>query len=283
MTWRWASLADEADTLNGSADRYETIPLDRLIISDSNVRRRDIVADVDELARSIQQHGLQQPIVVQEKGDRFEIIIGQRRYLAYRELGRHAIPAKILAKPLDEMQAKVASFSENVQRRELAPRDKADACQYLFERLGSVRAVAEHLGVTEPTVRKWLGYAAVPETLKELVEQEKISRTQAVRLWETQEEKKAVEIAELIGERKPPPEDQRRILTAAEEMPDRSVDVILRRAEQLRHETQITFILPEKWSRAIDSAAKQLDKEPSEIARDATIEWLQRYEFFADT
>ena len=276
-------MAGEAETLNGSGDRYETVPLDRLIISDSNVRRRDIIADVDELARSIQEHGLQHPIVVQEKGDKFEIIIGQRRYLAYRELGRDAIPAKILAKPLDEMQAKVASFSENVQRRELAPRDKADACQYLLERLGSIRAVAEHLGVSEPTVRKWVGYAAVPETLKELVEQEKISRTQAVRLWETQqEEEKAVEIAQLIGERKPPRDEQRRILTAAEELPDRSVDVILRRAEELKHQTEITFILPEKWSRAIASAAEQLDKEPGEIARDATIEWLQRYEFFAD-
>lgn len=267
---------------NKSADRYERVRLDRLIISDSNVRRRDIIADVDELARNIERHGLQQPIVVQRIGDKFEILIGQRRYLAARELGWRDIPARIIDEPLGEMEAKVASFSENALRRDLEPRDKADVCQYLYDRLGSVKGVAEHLGVSEPTVRKWLGYAAVPEALKTLVDEGSISRPQAERLWAgIPDEEKAVEIGRLIGEQKPPPKDQSRIITAAEELPDRSIPTILRRAEELKTKVEIHFILPEKWARAMANAAKRLEKDAGDIARDATIEWLDRYDFFA--
>lgn len=261
---------------------YDSVPLDKLVISDSNVRRRAITADVDELARNIDMHGLQQPIVVWEEAGKFEILIGQRRYLAAKQLGWKDIPARILDEPLDEMEAKVASFSENTLRRDLEPRDKADVCQYLYDRLESVRAVAEHVGVSEPTVRKWLGYAAVPESLKTLVDEGGISRGQAQRLWAgVPDEAKAVEVARLITEKNPPSQDQSRIITAAEELPSRSIETIVERAEELKTLLDIHFILPEQWSRAMDMASKRLDREASDIARDATIEWLDRAGFFA--
>lgn len=265
------------------ADRYDTVALDKLVISDSNVRRHAITADVDELARNIDMHDLQQPIVVWEKDGKFEILIGQRRYLAAKQLGWKDIPARILDEPLDEMEAKVASFSENTLRRDLEPRDKADVCQYLYDNLGSsVRAVAEHVGVSEPTVRKWLGYAAVPEPLKVLVEEGGITRGQAQRLWAgVPDEAKAVEVGQLITEKKPPPQDQSRIITAAEELPSRSIETIIERAEELKTLVDIHFILPEQWSRAMDMASKRLDREASDIARDATIEWLDKAGFFA--
>ena len=263
--------------------RYEPVPLDKLVISDSNVRRRAITADVDDLARNIDMHDLQQPIVVWEKGGKFELLIGQRRYLAAKQLGWKDIPARILDEPLDEMEAKIASFSENALRRDLEPRDKAEVCQYLYDRLGSsVRAVAEHVGVSEPTVRKWLGYAAVPESLKTLVDEGGISRGQAQRLWAgVPEEAKAVEVGKHITETKPAPKDQTRIITAAEELPSRSMESILERAEEMKHLVDIHFILPEQWSRAMDMASKRLDREADDIARDATIEWLDKAGFFA--
>jgi ParB family chromosome partitioning protein len=220
--------------------------------------------------------GLQQPIVVQQKGDKFEILIGQRRYLAAKQLGWEVIDARIEGKQRSELEAKVLSFSENVQRRDLSPRDKADACKYLLDRLGSARAVAEHLGVSEPTVRKWLGYAAVPDRLKALVEEDKLSVPLVTRISQhVHDEDRAVAIAEKIAEMKPAKEHQDRILDAVEESPDRSVDVILRRAEETRVRKEITFVLPEKWATAIDRASKQLERGADEIARDATIEWLE--------
>ena len=126
------------------------IPLADLDISELNVRRREITADLDDLIQSLDRFGLQQPIVVMPKGDRFSIVTGQRRYLAAKHLGWDEIHALVLAEPLDDVDATIISFSENIQRRELSAQDKADACSFLMERLGSVREVAKELGISQP-------------------------------------------------------------------------------------------------------------------------------------
>lgn len=132
---------------------YQEISLDQLEVAEANVRRRELGADLDQLAHSMATFGLQQPIVVQPKGDRYEILIGQRRYSAAKQLGWTTIPARILAEALDPIAAKIVSFSENVQRRDLAPKDKADVCRFLLDRLGTVRRVSEHIGISEQTWR----------------------------------------------------------------------------------------------------------------------------------
>lgn len=259
---------------------YPTIPLDQLEISESNVRHRDITANLDELANSMESIGLQQPIVVQKKDDRYAIVIGQRRYLAAKQLGWEEISARILEEAVDELQAKVLSFSENVQRRELAPRDKADACKYLLEKLGTVKEVADSLGVSEPTVRKWLQYAVVPERLKSMVEANQITRQVATRIAQhVPDEARAAAIAEKIVNEGPTKEERDRILEAVEEFPERSVEVILERAHERRIRKEITFVLPERWAVALEKATKKLDADASDIARSATIEWLEAREY----
>ncbi len=257
--------------------RPESIPLDRLVVSQSNVRHRDIVADIDELARSMELYGLQQPIVVQEIGDgRYEIVIGQRRYLAAKQLGWERIDARVCTTPLNPFQARVVSFSENVQRRDLAPRDKADVCRLMLDELGSVRGVARHLGISEPTVRKWLGFAAVPDDLKAMVDAKEITAPQAITIAQhIADESKAVSIARRMVQIKAPKAHRDRIIAAIEEVPDGPVDVIFRRAEEKRLEKRILVVLPEKWALAMDRASRELELEPTDIARDAVIEWLE--------
>jgi ParB family chromosome partitioning protein len=276
-------LVAKSRSSNNSDDTYTNIPLDQLTVSDSNVRRRDIIADVDELSKNIEKHELQQPIVVQPAdGGKYEIVIGQRRYLAYKQLRKPTIPAKVVSR-LDPLTATVLSFSENVQRRDLAPRDKAEACLYMLHELKSIRAVAEELGISELTVRKWVGYAGVPEELKSRVEEGKITRGQASRIWHAVSEvNQAVVISDLIAEEQPAKEERERIFTAAEELPDQPIATIRRRAKELENQLDISFVLPEKWTKLIVQAADESDREPSDIARDATIEWLQVHLLFAD-
>lgn len=258
------------------SNEFQLIPLSKLELERSNIRRRDITADLDELAHSMETLGLLQPIVVQRRDDKFEIVIGQRRYLAAKQLGWRRIPARVTKKKLNEFDAKVVSFSENVQRRDLSPRDKAETCMYLISKLGSPKAVADHLGITEQTVRKWLDYSAVPEELKRLVEKRVISRPQATRLFQyIPDVNKAVDIAKRMRGMRAPKKHEDRIFDAIEEEPSRSVESIFVRAEEKKREKIIHFVLPEKWAFAMDRIAKRLGVSADAIARDATIEWLQ--------
>lgn len=264
-----------------AAPEYRYLDLDDLSISESNVRRRDITVDLDELARSMDKHDLQQPVVVQRGNDgKYEIIIGQRRYLAAKQLGWKRIAAKILPDHIDEVQARVLSFSENIQRHDISPRDKADVCRYLFNELGSVSAVARELGTTEKTVRKWLGYDVVPSRLKALVETGELNPSRAIRLAENiPDEDTAVAVAREMARIKPTREEEARIFAAAEAFPDRPVEVILQRAEEMREQVEIHFILPPEFARPMANAARESRREPSDIARDATIEWLRQHQY----
>ena len=255
--------------------QVELLPLEELDISEFNVRRREITADLDDLAKSIARFGLHQPIVVIRKGERYAVLIGQRRFLAAKQLGMDQIPALILTRPPEQVQATVLSLSENVQRRDLSPRDKAEACVYLREQLGAVRDVAELVGVTPQTVRNWLGYAGVPEPIKEMVQPGGLSVQQATRIATAiDDEQTAIEVARRVS-KSPVKADRERILESAKELPDRSAETILRRAEHKRREKRITFILPESSTLAMERAEVDLQAEASDIAMVATTEWLQ--------
>ena len=255
---------------------FQSVSMDKLELGEANIRRRDITADIDELAYSIGTFGLQHPIVIQPIGDKYEIVIGQRRYLAAKQLGWTKIPARIMSERLSEFDARVLSFSENVQRRDLSPRDKANTCSYLLNRLGTPSAVAEHLGVTEQTVRKWLEYADVPETLKHLVEEKIITRPQATRLFQyVPNVEKAERIAKRMQEMRAPKKHRDRIFASIEEAPRSTIEDIFKRAEEKKYQKSITFILPAKWASAMNRATKRMEMSASDIARDATVEWLE--------
>ena len=255
--------------------QIEFLPLEELDISEFNVRQREITAELDDLAKSLDQFGLHQPIVVAPKGERFAIVVGQRRYLAAKQLGWDQMSALVLSQPPDRVQATLLSLSENVQRRDLSPRDKADACVYLRGQLGTSQAVAEAIGVTPQTVRNWLGYAAVPEPIKELVRPGGLTVQQATNIVKSiDDEDTAIDIARRVS-KTAVKKDRDRILESAKELPGRSAGTILRRADQKRAEKHITFILPESSALAMGRAENDLSTEASDIAMSATTQWLQ--------
>ncbi len=259
--------------------RYEdnevkTIPLDQLDVSDINVRRQNITSDLDALMASLKTFGLLQPIVVIPRGDRFSVIIGQRRYLAAKDLGWEAIPA-FVGEPLDRVQGTILSLSENVQRRDLSARDRAEACAYLLEEKGSVACVARSIGVSESTIRRWLGYRAVPERIKALVDQGDLTPDQATRIWQNiDDEETALEVAAHAAA-ETTSVGRRRVMESAAELPGRSAETIIRRAEEKRREKTVVIHLPESAALAIDHASEEEGIDPEEIALNATIQWLQ--------
>lgn len=265
-----------ANLIADLADRQvRLLPLEALDISDVNVRRREITAELDELAKSLDQHGLYQPIVVAPNSGRFVIVIGQRRYLAAKQLGWDQIPALVLSQFPERVQATLLSFSENIQRRDLSARDKSDACSFLLRELGTVNAVAEAVGITARTVRKWLGYAAVQDPIKELVQEGGLTVPQALRITEHVDDlETAFAVANQLA-RTPIKADRDRVLESVAELPGRSAETIFRRAEAKRNQKRITFILTESSAEAIDEAAREQSTDANDIAMSATIQWLE--------
>ena len=137
-----------------------SIPLAAISVSAFNTRK-DLDAGTEDagigdLAASIRERGLLGPITVRRQPDGgFELIAGQRRFLACQQLGMASIPA-IVRDDLDDTDATVISLVENVHRADMSPLDKAQAYQRIHERYGSYAEVARQAGVSPQTVRKYL-------------------------------------------------------------------------------------------------------------------------------
>lgn len=114
--------------------------------------RRDINPDqVEELASSIRSEGLLQPIVVRKKGDRFELIAGERRLRAYEHLKQRKIPARIIE--ASDASSATLALIENLQRENLNPIDEAQGYASLLRDFDLTQeAAAERVGKGRATV-----------------------------------------------------------------------------------------------------------------------------------
>lgn len=145
-----------------AASRDE-LPLDRIRANPFQPRKNFDPAGIEELVQSIRQHGLLQPIVVRAKGDGFELVSGERRLRAFRELGRTSIPAVVRPEVSDGEMLELA-LVENLQRRDLDPIERARGYREMAERLGlSQEQVADKVGLQRPTVANHLRLLELPE------------------------------------------------------------------------------------------------------------------------
>jgi len=151
----------------------EKVPLNKLVIGKGQVRKTQVQKDISELADSIRVVGQLQPIVIcqsAEQPDKYEILTGQRRFLACKEIGQDDIWAMILDRPIPEVEAKVISFSENLVKRDPNRADYIDICNHLYKVYGNVKIIAEKTGLPAGKVREYLKYVSLIPELKAMVD-----------------------------------------------------------------------------------------------------------------
>lgn len=141
---------------------------------------------IDELAKSIKEHGVIQPIVVRPIGDKFEIIAGERRYKASLIAGKTTIPA-IITDLNDKDSAEVALI-ENVQRENLTPIEEAISYKKILD-MGYITqdALASKLGKTQSTVANKLRLLNLDDEVQEALLNEQISERHARSLLKLQD------------------------------------------------------------------------------------------------
>ncbi len=136
------------------------VELNLIKISSLNTRK-DLTAGTEEagledLANSIREKGLLNPIIIQKTVEgSYELIAGQRRYLACKSLGWSTIPS-IIREKMDDTDATILSLIENVHRADMSPMDKALAYQKIFDRYKDPNKVASETGVSISTVKKYI-------------------------------------------------------------------------------------------------------------------------------
>ena len=253
--------------------RYEEIPIDKIYVSKGNVRTRQVEKDLDELVENIRRIGLLHPVIVFATDDKYELIVGQRRFLACKKLGWEKIPAMVTG-IIDETKARIMSLSEGIHRRELPSADLMDAIEALYMKYGSVKAIAQDLAIKEQTVRNWLPLSLAPEPLKEMVKEKKIKVTDARRALRVggTNEKKIVDVAKQLPKMTAP--EKRRLVDLAEEKPKAPAEQLIQEAKEAHVEEKVIIHLTPKYAKALESASTDLGMDREDVAKTAIIDWL---------
>lgn len=186
------SRGEEVVTTGGEEVRW--IPVSAIVASPFQARRRVEEESLQELAASIETHGVLQPIIVRPVGERFELIVGERRWHACRRLGWSQIPAII--RPVDDQAAAEAVLIENLQRRDLDPIDEARGFKRVLEQFSlTQQALAQRLGCTQSAVANKLRLLKLPESVQEQVSQGLLSERHARALLRLEDPARQEELA----------------------------------------------------------------------------------------
>jgi ParB family chromosome partitioning protein len=128
---------------------------------------RQLMGDLSELIASITEKGILEPLVVRQRGDRYEIIAGERRYQAAIQAGLQELP--VVLRDVDDTEVIELALVENLQRKDLTPFEEADALQGLATRCGYTHEeLAKKLSRSRTSITESLTLTKIPEEVRNL-------------------------------------------------------------------------------------------------------------------
>ena len=167
-----ALLGEEKSSNNNES--YLDLDLDLIDPNSEQPRSRFTEDKLEELAQSIRANGIVQPIVVRKRGNRYQIVAGERRWRAAQRAGLQKIPA-VIKEVADEKLLELALI-ENIQRQELNAMEEARAYKNLVDTVGLTQEmIAERVGKNRTIVTTFLRLLKLPKDIQRLVEEEKLS------------------------------------------------------------------------------------------------------------
>jgi ParB/RepB/Spo0J family partition protein len=271
----------------------------KLFIGETNVRKS--VGDITELKASIEEKGILQPLLVRPLKNRYEVVVGSRRYAAAKALGLKKVPAII--KPMNDTEATSLSLVENIQRSDLELEEEAEGVLKLMKldpkRFGSIKPVAKTLGRSESAIRELLDAYELAFKLREggmkihaarAPPEEERRRAEAIPLKHTQLVARAIKSTEvrklpsLEFERKVPEivraiaplpeEDARKVVDRFKMFPEKTVEAIKEEALAKQTGVAVKVYFAPRIARALSQAAEERDISDEELVSIAVEEWL---------
>ncbi len=175
------------------------MPIDHIEPNPEQPRLAFNQVTLDELAASIREHGVLQPILVRPIGpNRYQLIAGERRWRSSRLAGLDSIPA--LIEEIDDDTALEISIIENLQREDISPLDEAAMYDRMVTEHGySIRKLADKLGKDKGYVENRLRLADAPDEVRQLVSLRKDTLSHAYELMKVEDPKKRRRLAEQVA------------------------------------------------------------------------------------
>jgi len=213
-------------------------------------------------------------MVQKESKNSYLLMSGQRRLASLKRLGAKNIPVLLLTQntKYDLEDAKTASVVANLHRNKMNAKDMTAACVFLAESIGKTKA-AKSLGISLITLKKYLGFAAVPDKLKQFVPKE-LSRDDCAKLYQSiSNVSKAVKIAEKLA-----PLDQKlrkEYLKALSCSTKSSYLKILKKAKSGLLQQKITVLLNKGNAQKLKKHANKNNINPDEMANKILSSWLK--------
>jgi len=225
------------------------IELEKIRPNRLNPRLDVSIEHLNELADSIREVGLLEPIIVRPVDTEFEVVVGERRYRASQQAGLEKVPA-IIRKYSDDEVVQL-NLIENVQREDLSAIEKGKVCKYLLEKYPdkypSQMALAKKIGVSHDTISLWLRtvelvpqevqkYVA-PSTISREVPEGKIDYLTAVRVGRSvKEPKRRVEVIKKLAEKRLPVKERTQVIEKVAREPERPVEELIEEVAEIPYE-----------------------------------------------
>lgn len=168
------------------------------IVPNKNQPRKDFnLASLNDLAESINEHGLIQPIIVRKIDDKLQIVAGERRWRACQIAGISKVPVSIIE--VNNIKSSEIAIVENLQREDLNPIEVAEAMKELIDLHGlNENRLIKITGKKKSTIINSLRILNLPLKVKEYIKEGKISRGHALALLAFSEESRLLQVAEEI-------------------------------------------------------------------------------------
>jgi len=172
-----ADVSAEPETTSQPTARKPdtTLPIEKLVANPNQPRRRFEAEQLDDLAASIKEKGIIQPLIVRPReGGRYEIVAGERRWRAAQQAQLHEVP--VLIRDLDDVEVLEVAIIENIQRADLNAVEEAAGYRQLMDQFGHTQEkLAEALGKSRSHIANLLRLLNLPKDVQEFLKEGKLT------------------------------------------------------------------------------------------------------------
>ncbi len=217
-----------------------------------NPRLEINVIRLNDLADSIKQVGLLEPLIVRPIEGGYEVVVGERRYRASQQIGLRTVP--VVVRQYTDEEVIELNLVENIQREDLSAVEKGNCCRQLLEKypkkFGNVQALAKRLGLSPSTVKTWLELTKAPKEIQRMVAPARVERrgtpegkidytTATTIMRRIPEPERQVELGQKLASEGMSQKLARRVIDEAAKSPGKKVEEILMQIKEEPYE--LTF------------------------------------------